>query len=286
MSTKESASKQTSTSYTPEQQKWLGEALSVYGPQLGRGENIYQGERIAPLTGTQTSALAQGGDYLSQFSASNPIPLYGETGTALTGLLSGTTGAKELSPLEASNVFEASRATPARKTWSEYTKPTTEEAFAGPGFWSSARAGEVSKSRSDLESDLAAKRSEYLWNIEETNRQLAEAKAGRTLSAVPLAETYGQIPTQEALNRLTGTQGVFGFASAEQTQRQNELNSAIQKFAEENRITSTEDMQILLSLLGMNYSTSTGTAEGAGLGYSILSGLAGGAGAAATAKYL
>ncbi len=43
----------------------------------------------------------------------------------------------------------------------------------------------------------------------------------------------------------------FDLASVEQRQQQAEIDAAIQRFAEENRITDPENLSILLSLIGM-----------------------------------
>lgn len=293
MSTKSagSESKSTSTSYTPEQKKWLGQALALYGPQLGKGEQVYGGERVAPFTGTQQAALSDMGGYLDTFAPGREIPLYGEGGTALSQILSGQMGAKQITPEATQAYYKSVFEQPALKGWGERIKPEIQEAYAGPGYWGGARAGAVVEGRQDVEDWLGEQRGGLEWDVSQANRAIEEAKAGRALSAIGPSMAYGQLPTQEAQARLAGRAGVFEFAGAGQAQKQAEINANIQKFVEENRITSAEDMQILLALLGMSYSTSTSTGEswGPGLGYSVLSGMAGGfgqgVGAGAAAKY-
>ena len=113
----------------------------------------------------------------------------------------------------------------------------------------------------------------------QSNQALDEAKAGRTQAAVPQAMAYGQMPAQEIMNnlqiaasQLEGMEKLFGFGQAEQTQEQQELTMAMAKFAEENQITDPTNLAIIMSLLDLNFSTSSGQSEqtAAGLGYSLL----------------
>lgn len=277
MSTSPSSSKQVTTSKSPEQTKWMGEALDVYGPTLGQGENIFQGDRIAPMTETQTQASDVQG-FLDRFAPYRDMPMFGETGTALSGVLSGATGAQKITPEATESYYKGVIEDPARKRHEEDVLPALRESFAGPGFWNKARAKEQFESTQDLSNWLGEQRASLEWDVGETNRQIEEAKAGRALSAIGPGIEYGQVPTREAQQRLAGRAGVFDLAGAPQKQEQAEINMAVQKFAEENRITSQEDMQILLALLGMDYGSAVGKSEGAGLGYSALSGLAGGFG--------
>lgn len=277
MSTKPSSQKQTTTSKSPEQTQWMGKALDIYGPTLGQGENIFQGQRVAGFTPTQEQALDVKG-FLEKFKPYQDIPMFGETGTALSGLLEGSMGAQPYTPEQSRDLFERIYQKPAEKYYQEETLPSIREAYSGPAFFGSGRAKAQMEGAQDLGDWLGAKRGEFDFSIEQTNRAAEEAKANRALGAVGPALQFGQMPTQEARSRLGGQRDVFAFAGAEQAQKQAEINSAIQRFAEENRITSSEDMQILLALLGMDYGAGAGSSRGAGLGYQAISGLAGGFG--------
>ena len=276
MSMKEGSSKErtSSTSYTPEQREGLTQALETYLPSLGQGQPAYGGDRVADWSPFMQSILGNAQNFMGSFMPDTGMPLFGETGTALGGILGGTTGAPLLSMEQAARTFGQTRMDPARKQFGEYTAPLIREEYAGPGYWGSARAGEVSRQATDLEDDLRAERSQFLWDTEMTNRALQEARAQRALQGVPLAMQYSQLPTLEAQNRLSGLRDIFSFGQAEQAQRQAEINADIQRFMEANRITNPEDIQIILSLLGMSYTTSTGMADsaGPGLGYSMLGG--------------
>lgn len=266
------SSKQSSSSksYTKEQKKWLGEALKTYGPQLGQGENIYGGQRIADFSPLQNFSLQQAQGLLGSFSPDQGMPLFGETGTALSNILSGNTGAPQLSMEQANKTFNQQYVDPAYRNFNMNTAPLIREEFAGPGFWSTARAGAVQEGAGDLQSQLEAERAGYLWNTELTNRQLQEAAAARQQEGVNQALQYGMAPTQQALAQAQGTAGLFGLGQQEQQQQQAQLDSDIQKFAEENRLTAEEDMQILLALLGMNYSSSKGSSSSWNAGVSFV----------------
>ncbi len=77
---------------------------------------------------------------------------------------------------------------------------------------------------------------------------------------------YATLPTQEYLSRLSGRTGAFGLASVEQQQRQAEINAAMQKFAEEYRITDPENMNILMQLLGLGFGKSASSGWGMNIG--------------------
>lgn len=268
-------SKSSSASYIPEQKKWLEKALQTYGPALGKGEVSYPGARVAGFTPTQKAALGGTEGFLDKFSPDAPMPMYGQTGKALGGILSGQTGAAPITPQQTQSFFKSAFQEPAQYQFSEYTRPLIREEYAGPGFWGSARAGAVSKAGQELGQWLGQKRGELEWQVGEANRGIAEAKAGRALAGVPLGMEYAGQPTREAATRLAGRQGVFGFAGAVQQQRQAEIGAAMQKFAEGKRLTDQENLNVLMGLLSMSYQTTAENRQGPGLGYSLLSGLGG-----------
>jgi len=258
MSMKESQTTKTSAPYTGAQQNILDKALQLYAPQLGAYEP-YGGQRVAGLTGTQQEALGGAGGFLDAFSAGKDIPLYGEGGQALQGLLSGQTGAQPITPEMSQDLFSRIYEQPSMQRWQEFGLPGIKEAYSGPGYWSSARAGGEALGARNLSDWLGGKQGEFMWDIEQANRGVEEAKAGRALSALGILPGYAGMPTSEAQQRLAGRGGVFDFAGAEQRQEQAEINAAIQEFAEQYRIADPESMSILMALLGMPYGTSKTT---------------------------
>jgi len=211
MSTSPSKSKSTSTTYTPEQAQWMGKALETYGPELGKGQVSYPEERLAPLTGTQQQAMDVSG-FLEGFAPYRDMPMHGETGQALSGILAGKTGAQKITPEMSKDLFSRIYETPAKKRYQEDILPGIQEAYAGPGYQSSARRRAQWESGQDLADWLGQKGGEFEWDVEQANRAIEEAKAGRALSAIQPGMAYGRQPTQEASARLAGRAGVFDFA--------------------------------------------------------------------------
>ncbi len=270
----------TSETKTKAQKRGLKKALKLYKPELGKNENVWQGERVTPFSTLQQGAMAGVGNYSDLFS--NPLsagtPLFDETGTAIKGLMGGEFGAQKLSDQDVSEYFKAKHYDPAMTTLREDINPAIDEAYAGPGFFASGRSHERVEASMDVADRLAEERGQLEWDVLGRNQALDEARAGRTQAAVPQAMAYGQVPAQEIQNNLKiaaqqigGLGTIFGIGAAEQTQGQRELEAEITKFAQENQITDPENLSILLTLLGMNFSrsqsSSSGSGWGPGLGY-------------------
>ena len=62
-----SGSKSYQMTGTHAQRDWLTKGLNLYGAELGKGMNVYQGQRVAPLTPTQKSVFdfAEGGGFIT-----------------------------------------------------------------------------------------------------------------------------------------------------------------------------------------------------------------------------
>jgi hypothetical protein len=171
---------------TPEQTYWLGQALQQYGPQLGTGENVYPGQTVAGMTPWQESLLQTGMGYGDMFGAQRQIPLSGETGTALQGLLEGRTGATNITPQMTQDYFKRVFEDPSRKAWAEDIRPAISESYAGPGYWSSARAGAQAEGAQDLSDWLGTQKGQLEWDVMGANRATEEAKAQRALQSIGL----------------------------------------------------------------------------------------------------
>jgi hypothetical protein len=101
-----------------------------------------------------------------------------------------------------------------------------------------------------------------------------ESAADRSLATLGPAMAFGEMPAQEIRNNLeiaaskvSGLSELFGFGQAEQTQAQAELMDDIMRFTEENQITDPENLEILLTLLGLNFSRGVSSSTGPGIGY-------------------
>ena len=274
-----SSSKSTSDSKTASQRKGIDKLLETYMPTVGEGANIFPGDRVTPFTPMQQSSLTGAGKFVDYFSEPQTAgtPLFNETGAATKGILTGETGAQPIGKQQVSDYFQGAIYDPTMKNLRQDVIPGIAESYAGPGFFGSGRSQEQSKAYTDTADYLNTQRSGLEWDAEMYNRGIAESKAGRTLAALPDARAYGQVPAQEIKNnleiaaaKLGGLGTIFGFGQAEQTQAQANLQDDIMRFAQENQITDPENLEILLNLLSMNFSSSSTTQSGPGLGYSML----------------
>lgn len=251
-------------SKTGKQKQYLHEMLDLYGKQLGQNQNVWQGQRVAPLSDLQQSAITGAGNFAQYFSTPQyaGTPLFKETGQAAADLLAGRTGAEKITKPQAEEYFTQSIYDPTMRQLREDVLPMVDESFAGPGFWGSGRSHARQEAIQDTSDYLTQQRAGLNWDVLQRNQQLDEAKAGRSLATLQPAMAFGQVPAQEiqdnlqiASQQIGGLNDIFGIGSATQTQEQRELVAEIEKFAEENAITDPENLSILLTLLGMNYSS-------------------------------
>ena len=252
----ESEQRSQQTAKTQSQTDQLNNLLGIYGPQAGQGANVFQGSRVAGLTPTQQGALDVG-SFLPQFGAASDLPLNQETGNALRGILAGTAGAEPFTQEGTSNFFREAIEKPAIDNFNRFVNPAIQEGFAGPGFFGSARGNALREGATDVSNQLGQQRAQLAFDTEQANRQIDDAKANRALASVGAAQQFGQTQTDTALKNLGGRGQIAALSGITQQQEQAEINSAIQKFAEENRLTDPEDMQILMSLLGLGFGTSS-----------------------------
>lgn len=256
-----SESQETARSFLPIQETGITQALQAFIDQgrIGAGQPQFQGERVAPLTTGQQTAISGAEPFLDVFSAQRDIPFFGETGGALQDILAGELGGELISPERAQQVFQQTRQIPRLRQFERFDKPLIEEQFAGPGFQSTARARAVTLGAEELGRDIASEREQFLFGTEQANRALQEARAGRTLSAIPLGAGLATLPEQVAGTRLAGRAGVFDFLSVQQQQRQREIAAEREIFQEAQRFMDPEDFANLIALLGLQFSQSQGT---------------------------
>ena len=252
---KKAESQATQTSFLPAQRKALEDVLAAFTKQgrIGAGQPQFPGERVAPLSTGQQTAISGAEPFLDVFSAQRDIPFFGETGSALQGILKGETGADIISPERAQQVFETTRQIPRLRQFERFDKPLIEEQFAGPGFQSTARAQAVTLGAEELGRDIASEREQFLFGTEQANRAIQEARAGRTLSAIPLGAELGLQPERVAGARLAGRAGVFDFLTTQQQQQQREITAEREIFQEAQRFMDPEDFANLVALLGLNF---------------------------------
>lgn len=255
----EKSSESQSRSFLPIQEKGLTQTLRAFLDQgrIGAGQEQFPGERVAGFVPGQVQAIEGVPQFLDTFAAQRELPFFGETGGALRGVLSGELGGDILSPERAEEIFQATRVAPRTRQFERFDKPIIEEQFAGPGFQSTARAQAVTRGAEELGRDIASEREQFMFGVEQANRGLQEARAGRSLAAIPLGAELATLPEQVAATRLAGRGGVFDFLTAQQQQRQREISAERETFQEAQRFMDPEDFSNLMALLGLTFQQST-----------------------------
>lgn len=252
-----------SQSFLPAQRTALEDVLAAFTGQgrIGTGQTSFTGEQLAGFNPLQQSILSNLGAFQGLFDPDQPIPFAGESGAALTGLLSGERGAQ---PISVEDFIREAIVAPREQQFEQFTAPLIREEFAGPGFQSTARARAVGLAGERLQEEIGAESGATRFAAEQFNRQLQEQQAQRALQALGPALQFAGLPTALATAQLGGQQALLGFADVETRQRQAEINVEIQRFAEANRFMDPEDLSTLLALLGLGFESSTATSRTTG----------------------
>lgn len=127
----------------------------------------------------------------------------------------------EVGPEFAEQFFEESVKPAYMKEFEDVTIPGIRSAYAGPGYYGSARMGAEGKASSDLGMQLASKRAELLYGEEIAKRGAIESAYGRVLGAEEatgeatgrageLSRTIAQERVMEQLNRFLMGEEVEG----------------------------------------------------------------------------
>lgn len=251
-SDKGGSTKTTTTSpYSPEQKKWIGKGLELYGPTLGQGANVYPGARVAPFTPTQQGVFGQLPGFAEQFGDLSGNPLQKQLEATSGSLLAGELGAQPITPEQESAYFGRAVRDPRQREFGRTEAPLIREEFAGPGYWGSARAGEVAEAQGDVNAWLGAQRAQLGFDVLGRNQQIEESQANRALAAISPSLGVGRAPLEQTKGALAGLETTMGMAGMEQQQQQSEIQSEIQKWAEQQAITDPANLQVLLAFLGM-----------------------------------
>lgn len=273
-----SESQSTSQAKTGSQTKAVDEAIALYKQELGRNENVFQGDRVTDFTGLQRDVLSGAENFLDTFTTPQVArnPLIGQATTATSSFLAGEPGARQISDDQFTDFFSQTFREPATRRFNQETLPGIAEDFAGPGFFGSSRSQAQTTARTDLADTLNSEEAAGRFANTLRNQDIDEAKAGRAQTAINQSLQVGRAPAVEiadnlrnAASQIQGMSALFGFGQAEQTQEQMELQADIQRFAEENQITDPQNLAILMALMDLNFSTSSssGSTSGPGLGY-------------------
>lgn len=195
----------------------------------------------------------------------------GSSGSAREEALRSILGDAGMDPAQREKYYQEAFYNPAMREYNTSILPQTMEAASGAGFHSSDTLRSMAEAGTGLETNLAAKRAELLWQ-DILNQREAGAKAyelgeqaySNEGARLGTAGSYARQIEQEKiagdLSRWLAGESVGGMSNAY----------------------ANPSIQLGLSLLGITpygYGTST-SASGGGLGYGALSGLSSGVGSA------
>lgn len=238
---------------TPEQYKLLEQLIATAG-QAGEPAPTFPGELFLPATAEEQNYLDWARSEAIRKMAQGEVPY-------------------EVGPEYAEKYFEEAIRPIYQREWEETILPGIREAYAGPGYWSSARAEAERKGGRDYFMELAAKKAGLVYGEEQARRQAIESAMGRVL---PTGQAMGEAG---AYSRAIGQEEIM--ADLSRWLMGEEVEGAYNPFY-------SPAMTYAYNLLGIQpyaYGTET-TAQGPGLGYGILTGLAGGAGSALASYFL
>lgn len=187
-------------------------------------------------------------------------------GEALGNLASGKP-AYDINPGTTQQYFQKSIRPGLEREFRETTLPGVKDAYAGPGYWGSARADAVSDAFTKHGENLGATEAGLIYQDEEARRAALEAAKGRVL------------PAGEAI----GSAGVLS-----RQIEQEKVMEDLQKFLMGEEVDGkynpayNPSIQLAMQLLGFSPwvygQESEGESTGAGLGYSFMGGVGAGLG--------
>lgn len=262
----EKVSQQQSTSYTPTQKSFMDRAVALYGGQLGQNNNVWQGDRVAPMSGLQQGAIQGAGNFMGEFSTPQEAatPLRGQSGYTISQGMAGNLGAQKIQPSQVNSYFQDTLYNPTMQALKQDVLPAIGENYAGGNFFGSAKGKMQDKATMDTFGALQQQRAQLQWDAQLQNMNIDEAQANRQLGAAQQGVAYSQLPAQDqamnlrnAASQVQGMEALFGFGQSEQTQEQRELEASMSQFFEQNQITDPANMQILMQLLSTSYSQSS-----------------------------
>lgn len=114
----------------------------------------------------------------------------------------------EISPETIEQFYRQAIRAPAMREWEQTVLPTIKEAYAGPGWWGSARAQAEAKAAESLATELARQRAQLAYLEEQARRTALSEAAAREA-------TYG-LPYATAESQMLGTAGEYARSIAQQ----------------------------------------------------------------------
>jgi len=257
------------SNWTPEQKALFAQLLQQTQTGLTQGSTAYPGATSAPQNPLESAYFGS-----AQLSPESTM----SRENALRSILAGTP-AYTVDPTQSQNYYQSAFYDPAMREYQTDILPQVLERASGAGFHSADTLSQMGKSATDLETNLAAKRAELVWQ---------DVMAGRT--AQENAATRQGALVGSPTNIMTGYTQQLGTAGSyarqiEQEKIQGDLARWLsgETMGGVSNTAYNPNTQLALALLGLApYSYGSNVeSEGAGLGYGVVQGAASGAGGAA-----
>jgi len=159
---RQNASPEAIDTYSPWQKILEQQLFSNLYSGSSQGVPSYPGEMYVPRTGEDQAYF----DWVEQSQPARQA--------ALDQILSGKPS-YEVGPEWAENYYEKGIRKPALREHEQVTLPGIKEAYAGPGYWGTARASKQVDSAENLATELSKRKSELMYGEELASRQAQES---------------------------------------------------------------------------------------------------------------
>jgi len=257
------------SNWTPEQKALFAQLIQQTQTGLTQGSTAYPGATSAPQNPLESAYFGS-----AQLSPESVM----SRENALKSILAGTP-AYTVDPQQSQNYYQSAFYDPAMREYQQRILPGVLESASGAGFHSSDTLSQMGKSATDLETNLAAKRAELVYQDVMAGRTAQESAAARQ-SAMAGSPTN----VMTGYTQQLGTAGQYA-RQIEQEKIQGDLARWLsgETVGGVSNTAYNPNTQLALALLGLApYSYGSNVdASGAGIGYGALQGAASGAGGAA-----
>lgn len=167
----------------PRQVSWgASNPLALEENQVGMNPNALMKRR--GLTGRAEGGFVRKGQSVVVGEKGQPETLMSATKGATRKALSGAPST-DINKATTERYISESVAQPLRREYEQYTNPLIQSAYAGPGYWSSARAGAQGRAAENVGAKIGEIGSNIRYTDEQARRGLSESAANRSLSAIP-----------------------------------------------------------------------------------------------------
>jgi hypothetical protein len=176
-------------------------------PGAQTGVPAYPGQMYVPKTPEEEAYLQAVQTQMGAYTGALPTRQ-----AALQQVLSGQVP-YQVGPEWAEQYYEQAIKAPALQEWREIAEPAIREAFAGPGYWGTARATEQARGAETLATQLGAQRASLMYQEELARRQAQEAAAQRQLTGLQYPVTPAlpaEAQTAATLSRQIEQERVLG----------------------------------------------------------------------------